>query len=217
MDEIKSEILSYIKMNRVSSTEVADCLGKTGVLEDVNPVNPGMFRAGFIRYIYAHSESNWSIHEQARDVQNDEIVVMDGIHTGNRALVGELVTKFIIYYKRAEAIVSLQKMRDANDLIKNRYPVWCKGFTPVGCFNEDVPETEEIKQIARARKDFYDGALAVCDDTGVVVVPKSVLDEDFLKKLEFIEHQEDVWFNCIDSLKMNTFETVCLKKYLKDK
>lgn len=217
MDKIKNEILSYIKRNRVSSTEVADCLGKTGVLEDVAPVNSGMFRAGFIRYIYAHSESNWSIHEQARDVQEKEIVVMDGIHTGNRALVGELVTKFIIYYKMAEAIVSLQKMRDANDLIKNRYPVWCKGFTPVGCFNTEVQETEEIKKIAEERKVFFDGALAVCDDTGVVVVPKSFLHEDFLKKLEFIEHQEDVWFNCIDSLKMDTFETVCQKKYLKDK
>lgn len=216
MDSIQNKILSYIKRNRVSSTEIADCLGKTGVIEDVNPVNPGMFRAGFVRYIYGHSESNWPIHEQARDIQEKEIVVMDGIQTGNRALVGELVTKFIIYYKMAEAIVSLQKMRDANDLIKNRYPVWCKGFTPVGCFNNEVQETDEIRQIAQKRKLFYDGALAVCDDTGVVVVPKEKLNEEFLGKLEAIEQQEDIWFNCIDFKKWDTFDTVCKKRYLNE-
>lgn len=217
MDNVIAEIITYVKRNRVSSTEVADCLGKTGVLEDIAPVNRGMFRAGLVRYIYAHSESNWTIHEQARYVQEKEIVVMDGIHTGNRALVGELATKFIIYYKMAEAVVSLQKMRDANDLIKNRYPVWCKGFSPVGCFNDEVKETEEIKQIVRERKAFFDGALAVCDDTGVVIVPKEKLNEDFLRKLEAIEQQEDIWFNCIDFKKWDTFDTVCKKKYLNEK
>ena len=218
MDSIHTEILSYIKRNRVSSTEIADCLGKTEkvVLEDVRPVNSGMFRAGFIHYIYAHSESNWSIHEQARSIQEKEIVVMDGIQIGKRALVGELVTKFIIYYKMAEAIVALQKMRDANDLIKNRYPVWCKGFTPVGCFNHEVQETDEIRQIVQERKLFYDGALAVCDDTGVAVVPKEELNADFLKKLEAIEQQEDIWFNCIDFKKWDTFDTVCKKRYLNE-
>ncbi len=218
MDSIHNEILSYIKRNRVSSTEIADCLGKTEkvVLEDVRPVNSGMFRAGFIHYIYAHSESNWSIHEQARSIQEKEIVVMDGIQIGKRALVGELVTKFIIYYKMAEAIVALQKMRDANDLIKNRYPVWCKGFTPVGCFNHEVQETDEIRQIVQERKHFYDGALAVCDDTGVAVVPKEELNADFLKKLEAIEQQEDIWFNCIDFKKWDTFDTVCKKRYLNE-
>lgn len=217
MDSITAEILTYINRNRVSSTEVADCLGKTGVLEDVAPVNRGMFRAGLVHYIYGHSESNWSIHEQARDIREKEIVVMDGIHTGKRALVGELATKFIIYYKMAEAIVCLQKMRDANDLIKNRYPVWCKGFTPVGCFNNEVEETAEIKQIVQERKAFFDGALAVCDDTGVVIVPKENLNEDFLRKLEAIEQQEDIWFNCIDFMKWDTFDTVCKKKYLNEK
>ena len=217
MDNVIAEIITYIKKNRVSSTEVADCLGKTGVLEDIAPVNRGMFRTGLVHYIYAHSESNWTIHEQARYVQEKEIVVMDGIHTGNRALVGELATKFILYYKMAEAIVSLQKMRDANDLIKNRYPVWCKGFSPVGCFNDEVEETEEIKQIVQERKAFFDGALAVCDDTGVVIVPKEKLNEDFLRKLEAIEQQEDIWFNCIDFKKWDTFDTVCKKKYLNEK
>jgi len=217
MTEIEEKIKHFLTRNRVSTTEVADCLGKCGVLEGIYPINPGLYCAGKIRYVYAHDESNWTIHEQVRDVQPGEIVLMDGINVNNRALVGELVTKFVIYYQMASAIVSLGRMRDANDLIKCHFPVWCMGVSPVGCFNTNVSESEEVKQIVRERKALYDGAFAVCDDTGVVVIPKEQITESFLKKLEQIEQQEDIWFNCIDFKKWNTFDTVCMKRYLTEK
>lgn len=213
MTEIAEKILKFIKRNRVSTTEIADCLGKTGALEGVMPINRGQFRAGFVRYIYGHTESNWSIHEQARDVQANEIIVMDGIHVNQRALVGELVCKFILLYKECAAIVALQRMRDANDLIKNQFPVWCTGFTPIGCFNKNVEESAEVQAIVAERKAFYDGSIAVCDDTGVVIIPKTHLTEAFYQKLEAIEEQEDIWFNCIDFRKWDTYDTVCLKRY----
>ena len=54
----------------------------------------------------------------------------------------------------------------------------------------------------------------VCDDSGVVMIPKDKIDEHLLTRLDFIEFQEDIWYYCVDTLKMSTFETVCLKKYL---
>ena len=213
MDAVTEKILHYIKRNRVSSTEVADCLGKSGAIANVAAVNRGHFAVGPVRYIYGHSESNWSIHDQARAIQAGEVVVMDGIDVKGRALVGELVSKFILLYREAAAIVELEKMRDANDLIKNNFAVWCPGFTPVGCFNTDVPESDEISRIATERRTFYNGSLAVCDDTGVVIIPKEQLNEGFFNKLEQIEQQEDIWFNCIDFRKWDTYDTVCLKRY----
>lgn len=213
---IKQRIIEYVKRNRVSSTEVADCLGKTGAIEGVSAVNRGHFAVGPVRYVYAHSETNWPIHEQVRDVQPGEVVVMDGIDVKGRALVGELVSKFILLYREAAAVVSLEKLRDANDLIKNNYAVWCAGFTPVGCFNVEKPETDEVRRIVSERKARYDGAVAVCDDTGVVLIPQSELTEEFYEKLVRIEEQEDVWFNCIDFRKWDTFDTVCLKRYRED-
>lgn len=216
MNNVCSRIFQYVKRNRVSSTEVADCLGKSGAVPNVFPVNKGHFACGFVRYIYGHSESNWSIHKQARDVLPGEIVVLDGIAVNGRALVGELVSKFILLYKEATAIVALEKLRDANDLIKSNYPIWCAGFNPVGCFNVDVPETAEIREEAKRRRDKYDGAFMVCDDTGVVLVPKECLNENFLSELEHIEKQEDIWFNCIDLRKWDTYDTVCIKRYLEE-
>lgn len=210
---LEQKIISYIKRNRVSTTEVADCLGKTGAITGVKCVNRGMFAVGRVRYIYGHTESNWPIHEQAREVQPGEIVIIDGINVNERALFGELVTKFIVLYREATAIVTIGNIRDANDVIKNHYPVWCKDFNPVGCFNKKVEETEEILKIVNERKNYYDGAIAVCDDTGVVIIPKYNITEEFYGKLEFIEQQEDIWFDCIDHKKWDTYDTVCIKKY----
>ena len=37
-----------------------------------------------------------------------------------------------------------------------------------------------------------------------------------LKKLENIENQEDIWFEYLDKYKWDTYDIVCLKKYLND-
>lgn len=208
------DIISFIGKNRVSTTEVADCLGKSGAIDSVVPLNQGLFAVGKVKYIYGHSESNWSIHEQARDVCEGDIVLIDGINVNNRALFGELVTKFLVLYKGARALVTLGKIRDANDIIKNRYPVWSYGVTPIGCFNKNVQATDEVLTIAKEHETYYNDSIAVCDDTGVVIIPKDCITNDFLNKLYNIEEQEDKWFECIDRLKWDTYDTVCLKKYL---
>ncbi len=209
---IMQDIIDYIIENRVSSTEVADCLGKSGVLENANAVNRGMFKVGPVRWIYGYNNSNWSIHEQARDVQRDEVVLIELFDCGDRASIGELVSKFIVLYRRAAAIVSSQKLRDGNDLIKNNYPVWCKGFTPIGTFNTKNEQPLDAEILAD-RKAKYDGAIAVCDDSGVVIIPPDKVTPEFLQKLHDIEEQEDIWFDMLDRKKWDTYDIVCLKKY----
>lgn len=210
--EIRDKIIEYIRINKVSTTEVADCLGKTGVLPDIMPVNRGQFCVGKIKWVYAYNESNWDVHEQIRDVEPNDIVYIETFACGDRAIVGELVSKYILLYQQAVAIVTNTKMRDAHRLIKERYPIWCKGFSPVGCFNTKNKEPFDAYVIAD-RMQNVDGAVMVCDDSGVVLIPKKELTEEFLKKLEAIEEQEDIWFDCIDRRKWDTFDTVCLKKY----
>lgn len=210
--DITDQIIDYIKMNKVSTTEVADCLGKAGVIPDIYPVNREQFHVGKIRWVYAYNESNWDVHEQIRDVQKGEIVYLEAFNCNDRAIVGELVTKFLILYKQAEALVTNARMRDAHKIIKEKYPVWCSGFNPVGCFNtkNSKPFDAELERVKRAD---LNGAVMVCDDSGVVVIPKKDLTKEFYGKLEAIEEQEDIWFDCIDRRKWDTFDTVCLKKY----
>lgn len=206
------QILEYIRTNRVSTTEVADCLGKKGNIVNVGAVNRGHFQVGKVYWVYAYGESNWHVHEQLRNVPDDSIVVVSVFDCGDRAIIGDIIAKFALLYRKCRAIVVEGPVRDANRIIKENWPVWCTGFNPVGCFNTDV-EVPELPEIEIACKKFTD-AIAVCDDTGVVIIESHEQDEALLQKLEFIEAQEDIWYDCIDRLKWDTYDTICLKKYV---
>lgn len=56
------------------------------------------------------------------------------------------------------------------------------------------------------------GSIAVCDEFDIVVIPRGKQNEDFLRMQQFIQNQEDTWFDCIDWYKRDTFDTVCPKK-----
>lgn len=209
------QALELIEANRISSTEIGDVLGKTGQIEGVKALNRGMFKAGEVAFIYAINNSNYEVHKQLsnKDIK-DKILFVYNVNC-DRAVFGDLVSKYIMLYKRAKAIVINGKLRDAHTLIKENYPIWCEDVSPIGCVNKIngkdlIPEQyEEL----RAR---YEGSLMVCDDSGVVMIPKDKIDEKLITKLEFIEFQEDIWFYCMDTLKMSTYDIVCKKKYLED-
>ena len=85
-------------------------------------------------------------------------------------------------------------------------------MSPVGCFNKQVEKSEFTAEFERREK-LYRGALAVCDDSGVVIIPKECITEEFYGKLVAIEEQEDIWYDCIDRRKWSTYRTICLKEY----
>lgn len=214
MKSIKEKVLDLIEANKISSTEVGDVLGKTGQIEGVKALNSGMFKAGEVKVIYAINNSNYEVHKQLDEADDikDKILFVYNVNC-NRAIFGDLVSKYIMLYKRAKAIVINGKLRDAHTLIKEQYPIWCEDVSPIGCVNKvNGPQIEPA--LLKKIEDTYNGSIMVCDDSGVVMIPKDKIDEKLLTKLEFIEFQEDIWFYCLDTLKMSTYEIVCMKKYL---
>lgn len=210
------QALNLIEENKISSTEIGDVLGKTGQIEGVHALNRGIFKSGEVKVIYAINNSNYEVHKQLAEADDikGKILFIYNVNC-DRAIFGDLVTKYIMLYKGAKAIVINGKLRDAHTLIKENYPIWVTDVSPIGCVNRvNGPEIDSalLKEI----KEKYDHSIMVCDDSGVVMIPKDKIDEKLITKLNFIEFQEDIWFYCVDTLKMSTFETVCEKRYLKD-
>lgn len=214
--KMKETIIDFIKRNRVSTTEIADCMEKSGSIYNVKAINRGHFAVGNLFYVYACNATNWDVHEQIQEVKDKDIVFVDVLDSLEKAVFGDLVSKYLILYKQANAIVTNGVLRDAPKLIKENWPIWCNGFNPEGYINEQIKKTNKQIEEIKKKQSFYNDAIIVCDDTGVVVIPKSFHNENFLEKIKHIEEQEDIWFDCIDRKKYSTFETVCLKKYLKD-
>ncbi|HJI32085.1 MAG TPA: RraA family protein [Lachnospiraceae bacterium] len=215
MKDITDEIIDYLIRNRVSTTEVTDAMGKTGVMPGLYPISRGQYKAGKIKWVYAYDESNWPVHEQIQDIEEDNIILVETFNCGERAIFGELVSKYLLLYRQSRAIVVKGKVRDAAGLIKENWPIWCEGFTPVGCYNRK-PDADMDAEIIKTHSEMYDGAIAVCDDCGCVVIPKDKINREFLEALQKIEDQEDIWFDRLNHYKENTFDIVCMKKYLSD-
>jgi len=215
--EIKEKMINLIERNRISSVEVADALGKTGVLEGPKILTPGKFVVGTVQYIFGYSETNWPIHEQGEKVEEGGILYVDTFECNDKAAFGDLVSKYFILYKRMKGVVVNGLLRDIHTLRKENYAMWSTGTTPLGCHNINVELPKHIELEAAKRKAYFDGSIMVCDDSGCTLISKEHINETTLKKLEFMELQEDIWFYCIDTLKWSTYETVCLKKYLNNK
>jgi regulator of RNase E activity RraA len=208
----QQQVIDKIKRNRISTTQVADCLDKSGAVEGVHALNAGHHRVGPVFWTYAYNEGNWEFHEQIREAPEGAVVLTEAFNCGRRAVYGELVAKYLILYRQVAALVLRGWLRDVPPLLKERWPLWMEGSTPIGCHNRknEAPLDPELLEQQRA---LYEGAIAVCDDTGVVVIPRELITEGFLRKLDWIEEQEDVWFDCIDRRKLDTYETVCLRLY----
>ena len=205
------EIIDYILKNRVSTTEIADALGKSGVFPKVLPVIQNQYRVGRVRCVFTANNSNYAVHEQIRDINKGDVVILFAHNCDNRAIIGDLISKYILLYKGAAAIVVQGLVRDVASLRREGFTVWSEGVSPLGCFN--TPTDPFPLELEKECREKYDGGIAVCDDGGVTVIPQHMVGAEMLKRLQRIEMQEDIWFFCLDSLKWDPKKIVCDKAY----
>lgn len=208
----QSEIIDFCLSNRVSTTEVSDAIDKTGVLEKIAPLNSNHYRVGPVRAVFAANNSNYLVHEQIREAKKGEVIIIFTYNFNELAVIGDLISKYLLLYKGVAAIVIEGLIRDVSRMKKENYPIWSKGFSPLGCSN--LPSGTYPKELEIAQREIYDGAVAVCDDGGVTVIAKHILTKQTFEKLQHIEIQEDIWFYCLDTLKWDTKKIVCDKAYL---
>jgi len=207
------KIIDTIKQNRISTTEVADALGKRYVMQRLQPITHDLHCVGIVRPVFTAYDSNFWVHDQVRAVRPDEVVVVYPYRCESRAILGDLVAKYVTLYRRAAAVAVDGLVRDAARLRRERYPIWATGVTPLGCYNikgKQFPKKQEKKIRAEV-----EGGIAVCDDGGVVVIPAAEVTVSTLENLSRIELQEDIWYYCLNVLKWDTKKIVVDRDYLK--
>ena len=214
MNDLTKEMVDLIQRNRISTVETADAMDKLGVIDGLHALNDLHFAVGKVHYVFTFGESNWPLHEQIGNIPEDCILFVDAFDCSNRAIFGDIVSKYLMLYKKVKAIVINGYLRDAHRLKKENYPFWLKGVTPKGCFNKRVEMSSDLENEIEKRQNKFQDTIMVCDDSGVTHISQEYISEDMMNRLDFIELQEDIWYYCIDTLKWNTFDTICLKKYL---
>ena len=210
----RDEIIGYCIANRVSTTEASDALGKSGVIGHFSALTSGLHRVGRIRCLFVANDSNFHLHPGLEHVMPGDVAVIFTFGFSDRAVLGQLISKYACLYRGAAALVVQGLVRDRAALLKDRWPIWCQGHTPLGCWNDDrgVAPAAERERLSME----YEGGVAICDDGGVVLIPTAQLTSETASQLRRIEAQEDVWFFCLDALKWNTKEIVVDRRYLTD-
>ena len=213
MSKIRNKLIDYIKVNRVSTTELSDALSKSGSVLGVRPIDyqSARHKVGKIKCVFAYNNSNFLVHEDLKSVNANDAVVIFTKKFNNKSIIGDLIAKFTLLYKQACSIVVLGNVRDLQKLIKEKYPIWCKGFNPVGSennFKGNYPKKEKNNILKK-----FEGGIAVCDSTGVVLVEKSMVTKKLLDKIKFIEQQEDSWYYYLDVKKWDTKKIIVDKDY----
>lgn len=209
---IRESIISLIKTNRISTTEVSDALGKKGGLLGIKPLNRGKFAVGEIFQSNPQNDSNYELHKSIQNIKPNEIVLISPSNFTEVAVFGDLVAKYCLLYKQAEAIVVNGNVRDVARLLKEDYKIWSRGINPVGAANENILDPSSFND------DFRDlsGGIAVCDDGGVVVIEAHEITAKTYESLVKIEALEDLWQYCLNTLKWSTLDIVVNKRYHHD-
>jgi len=196
------KIIEYLKKYRPSTTDVADALGKTGLLSVARPITPGLYCVGSGHYTYACNNSNWMLHKMSQDAPAGSVVYVQVYDCGDKAVLGDLIAGYLFEKRHVAGVVVNGIVRDVGQLIEDRSQVWAKGISPIG-----VGHDEESMKCQIDEGTLVNEGILVCDDTGVVIISRSSQD-GILEKLEHIRQREMRWHREVSEGK-TTFEVVC--------
>lgn len=210
---MKKKIITFIKEHKFSTAEISDALGKQGSIEDVEPIIKGLYFVGELFYTYAYAESNWFIHNDIVHIPKNSIVFIENLDKTNKALFGEIVSRFIFEKKEAIAIVTNGKIRDKKDILNFNVPIWHIGTNPTGCYNNRPVFTDSLDILAQERKKELKNSILICDDDGVIIIKEKDINDTLFTNLKKLREQEKIWKECVFKKGWNTFDTICLRRY----
>jgi 3-hexulose-6-phosphate synthase/6-phospho-3-hexuloisomerase len=173
---------------KVSTPNLSDAMHRARAMKDIHPLFPGIKIAGPAVTVQTF-EGDWAKTVEAIDVAKPGDVIV--IYNGSRYVTpwGELASHSAKNRGIAGLVID-GPVRDADDIIRMRFPVFCTGV---------VPNAGEPKGFGEINAEIYCGGILVRpgdyivgDDHGVLVLPKERAYEIARRALEVKKNEERV-------------------------
>lgn len=217
---IAKPFVEFIRSANLSCADVSDAMGKIDVINHLNQPSPlpligGLIKVGVCWQLVVKGDeegrivSNWQLHEDLaeQDLRGSVLYVCSAYNDidPGTAFFGHLVSKYVIQHLNAEAVVVNGAIRDTKRIVDDKLPVWAMSKTPLGKFQQNLEKTP-----GRDRP-YLTGSVMVCDDDGVVFIPKEWQTQNLFDKLKKIAEREKSWYEELARGK-STFEITCLRE-----
>lgn len=161
------------RFSKLPAANVADCMSRTSALSPEIKLqsSPENRMCGVALTVKARAGDNLMLHQALNMAQEGDVIVLSNEGDRSRAIMGEIMYKYLADFKKVAGIVIDGPIRDLDVIAHEKCPIYATGSTPGGPFKEGPGEVNvpiSIGNIAVAPGDIVLG-----DRDGVIIIPKN--------------------------------------------
>jgi 3-hexulose-6-phosphate synthase/6-phospho-3-hexuloisomerase len=189
---VKTELYKRVSLEnvreilmKVSTPNISDAMHRSGELEGILPISPGMKMAGTAVTVRTYP-GDWAKPVEAIDVAEEgDVIVIDAGGAGP-ALWGELATHSAIQKKLAGVVID-GAIRDTVEIRSLNFPSFARLITPTAGEPKGFGEINVPVKVGGRR--VFPGDWLVGDDDGVVVIPRDKVVEMANRAMDVLEKE----------------------------
>jgi len=176
-------------LKKVSTANISDALHRTGWIKGLKPVLKENFKIAGKCITVRTYPGDWAKPVEAIDIAEEgDVIVIDAGGVGP-ACWGELATNSAII-KKLEGVVIYGGVRDVEEIIKLKFPVFAKIISPSA---GEPKGFGEINIPVKIEGQFiFPGDWIVGDSDGVVVIPKDKVVEIANRAMDVFERENRI-------------------------
>lgn len=187
-------ILDFASSDNVSDA-IKNLYGYYGLLRGVKPVKCGLRASGFVRTVSTNSDDWGTCIKAIYEAVPGEILVIK-CSDENLAVWGELASRAAMSQDLAGTVI-IGSSRDTGEVAELEYPLFSSStMSSAGkAYNRGIISCDLfVENFVIKTGDF-----AVCDDDGVVIIPKDCLDDVFSELNSIKNFEQDCISRMLDN------------------
>jgi len=172
-------------LQRVSTANISDAMHRSGELEGILPISPGMKMVGPALTVRAYP-GDWAKPVEAIDLAEEgDVIIIDAGGIGP-ALWGELATHSAIQKKVAGVVID-GAIRDTPEIRSLGFPSFSRLIMPTAGEPKGFGEVNVPVKVGGRR--VFPGDWLVGDDDGVMVIPRDKVVEITNRAMDVLEKE----------------------------
>ncbi|MEO1772292.1 RraA family protein [Candidatus Enterococcus ferrettii] len=160
------------RFGKLPTADVADCLSRTSALSPEIRLqsSPEKYMCGVALTVKARAGDNLMLHQAMKMAQEGDVIILSNEGDRSRALMGEIMYKYLADYKKVAGIVIDGPIRDLDVLAREKCPIYATASTPQASYKEGPGEVNGPISVGGIT--VMPGDIVLGDRDGVVIIPK---------------------------------------------